>query len=108
MSQVEERGRRKKEQVNELLAAVDERRKKREIPDYLCGKISFDIMVDPVITPSGITYDRKHLESHLHRVGQFDPITREPLTELQLVPNLALKDVIDNFVKENPWLDDYN
>lgn len=24
---------------------------KRDIPDYLCGKISFEIMKDPVITP---------------------------------------------------------
>ena len=65
-------------------------------------------MADPVITPSGITYDRKHLESHLHRVGQFDPITREPLTEQSLIPNLALKEVIDNFAQENLWLDDFN
>ena len=28
----------------------------REVPDYLCGKISFELMVDPYITPSGITY----------------------------------------------------
>ena len=38
---------------------------KREVPDYLCGKISFDIMKDPVITPSGMTYDRKDIEEHL-------------------------------------------
>ena len=38
---------------------------KREVPDYLCGKISFEIMKDPVITPSGITYDRKDIEEHL-------------------------------------------
>ena len=29
---------------------------KREVPDYLCGQISFELMKDPVITPSGITY----------------------------------------------------
>ena len=29
---------------------------KREVPDYLCGRISFELMKDPVITPSGITY----------------------------------------------------
>ena len=29
---------------------------KREVPDYLCGRISFEIMKDPVTTPSGITY----------------------------------------------------
>jgi hypothetical protein len=38
---------------------------KREVPDYLCGKISFDLLRDPVITPSGITYDRKDIEEHL-------------------------------------------
>lgn len=38
---------------------------KRDVPDYLCGKISFELMRDPVITPSGITYDRKDIEEHL-------------------------------------------
>lgn len=38
---------------------------KREVPDYLCGKISFEILQEPVITPSGITYDKKDLEEHL-------------------------------------------
>lgn len=35
------------------------------MPDYLCGKISFEILQEPVITPSGITYDKKDLEEHL-------------------------------------------
>ena len=38
---------------------------KRDVPDFLCGKISFELMRDPVITPSGITYDRKDIEEHL-------------------------------------------
>lgn len=38
---------------------------KREVPDYLCGKISFEILREPVVTPSGITYDRKDIEEHL-------------------------------------------
>jgi len=37
----------------------------RDVPDYICGKISFEIMRDPVITPSGITYDRKDIVEHL-------------------------------------------
>lgn len=37
----------------------------RDVPDYLCGKISFELMRDPVITPSGITYDRKDIVEHL-------------------------------------------
>lgn len=38
---------------------------KRDVPDYLCGKISFEILQEPVITPSGITYEKKDIEEHL-------------------------------------------
>ena len=107
---------------------------KRDIPDYLCGKISFELMREPCITPSGITYDRKDIEEHLQvrlrlgeqgqwhgpgphdcplpflslqRVGHFDPVTRSPLTQEQLIPNLAMKEVIDAFISENGWVEDY-
>uniref|UniRef100_A0A6G1SAA7 E3 ubiquitin-protein ligase CHIP n=1 Tax=Aceria tosichella TaxID=561515 RepID=A0A6G1SAA7_9ACAR len=88
------------EQVFEQLRM---QRKKREVPDHLCGKISFEIMRDPVITPSGITYDRENIEDHLIRVGYFDPITRQPLTANELIPNLAMKEVIDAYLSENEW-----
>ena len=41
------------------------------------------------------------------RVGHFDPVTRTDLVQDQLTPNLAIKEVIDNFVEENPWSEDY-
>ena len=40
-------------EVSAMFARVDERRQKRDVPDYLCGKISFEILKEPVITPSG-------------------------------------------------------
>ncbi|XP_064808787.1 E3 ubiquitin-protein ligase CHIP-like [Oncorhynchus masou masou] len=80
---------------------------KREIPDYLCGKIRFELMREPCIIPSGITYDRKDIEEHLQRVGHFDPVTQSPLTQDQLIPNLAMKEVIDAFIQENGWVEDY-
>lgn len=118
--------------LNDLFAKVDERRRvcflfifkrnlwiyfsdicyslrkqivlqKREVPDYLCGKISFEILQEPVITPSGITYERKDIEEHLQRVGHFDPVTRVRLTQDQLIPNLAMKEVVDTFLQENEW-----
>ena len=99
---------------------IDDRRRRRDLPDYLCGKISFELLKDPVITPSGITYDRADIREHLQRVGRFDPITREPLEQSQLIPNLALvsggcrlcspryvvvlqKEVLDTFICENEW-----
>ncbi|XP_015606894.1 E3 ubiquitin-protein ligase CHIP [Cephus cinctus] len=93
--------------LNDLFAKVDERRRKREVPDYLCGKISFEILQEPVITPSGITYERKDIEEHLQRVGHFDPVTRVRLTQDQLIPNLAMKEVVDSFLQENEWALDY-
>lgn len=94
-------------QLHDLFSQLDERRRKRDIPDYLCGKISFELMREPVIAPSGITYDRRDIEEHLQRVGHFDPITRAPLTSANLTPNLAVKEVIDAFLEENPWAEDF-
>ena len=77
-----------------------------------------------MITPSGITYDRKDIEEHLQvilsyinvwcqiltitieyfqRVGHFDPVTRVKLTKEQLIPNFSMKEVIDNYLSENEW-----
>lgn len=94
-------------ELNSLFAKVDDKRRKRDVPDYLCGRISFELMREPVITPSGITYDRKDIEEHLQRVGHFDPVTRTNLTADQLIPNLAMKEVVDAFLVDNEWAIDY-
>ncbi|XP_033753857.1 E3 ubiquitin-protein ligase CHIP-like [Pecten maximus] len=94
-------------EVNDLFAQLDVRRKTRDVPDYLCGKISFELMREPVITPSGITYDKKDIVEHLQRVGHFDPVTRADLKQEQLIPNLAMKEVMDIYLEENPWAEDF-
>uniref|UniRef100_A0A5S6QYM9 E3 ubiquitin-protein ligase CHIP n=1 Tax=Trichuris muris TaxID=70415 RepID=A0A5S6QYM9_TRIMR len=104
---IEDRAQERVALTNDLFNQVDDRRKKRDLPDYLCGKISFELMRDPVITPSGITYDRKDIMEHLLRVGHFDPVTRSPLSADQLIPNLAMKEVIDHYIQENPWALDF-
>merc|ERR1712142_240104 len=107
IAKVEEYSDKSVAELNSLFAKVDDRRQKRDVPDYLCGKISFEILKDPVITPSGITYDRKDIVEHLQRVGHFDPVTRTKLTQDQLIPNYAMKEVVDNFLSENEWAHDY-
>ncbi|XP_038886938.1 E3 ubiquitin-protein ligase CHIP isoform X2 [Benincasa hispida] len=74
-----------------------------EVPDYLCCKITLDILRDPVITPSGVTYERAVILDHFHKVGNFDPITRELLDESQLVPNLAIKEAVQSFLDKHGW-----
>lgn len=94
-------------ELNNMFAKIDDNRRKRDVPDFLCGKISFEILQDPVITPSGITYERKDIEEHLQRVGHFDPVTRVQLTQDQLIPNFSMKEVVDAFLQENEWALDY-
>lgn len=43
----------------------------------------------------------------LQRVGHFDPVTRQPLSEDQLISNLAMKDVVDAFIDQNGWVENY-
>ncbi|XP_016746444.1 E3 ubiquitin-protein ligase CHIP isoform X1 [Gossypium hirsutum] len=74
-----------------------------QVPDYLCCKITLDIFRDPVITPSGVTYERAVILDHLQKVGKFDPITREPLDQSQLVPNLAMKEAVQAYLDKHGW-----
>jgi len=110
----------------------DVRYRRREVPDYLMNNITFEMLRDPVIAPSGITYgsprptagrrchvrltlaareaarclvgghryERASVLEHLHRVGHFDPITRSKMTERDLIPNLAMKEVINDFLEQ--------
>lgn len=41
------------------------------------------------------------------RVGHFDPITRVKLTQEQLIPNLSMKEIINHFISDNEWVEDY-
>ena len=78
----------------------------RVVPDYLIDNITFEIMHDPVITPSGMSFERVGLLRHL-KVAGVDPITREPLSEKQLVTNVALKNACSEFLEKNGWAVDY-
>ncbi|XP_025421137.1 E3 ubiquitin-protein ligase CHIP-like isoform X2 [Sipha flava] len=94
-------------ELHTIFVKNDDRLKKRELPDFLCGNISCNIVKDPVVTPSGISYDRKDVEEHLMKIGHFDPVSGRPLTVEQLIPNLALKEAAETFAMENDWLDQY-
>ncbi|CAG8843057.1 14437_t:CDS:1 [Gigaspora margarita] len=62
---------------------------------YMCT-ITFDWMEDPVIAPSGISYDRKGLERWIN-IHHSDPHTRQPLTMDQVYTNRNLKDAIEHY-----------
>ncbi|RIA95290.1 STIP1 homology and U box-containing protein 1-like protein [Glomus cerebriforme] len=95
-------------QIEQVFAQSEENHHgPKEIPDYFLDKISFNIMHDPVITPSGITYERAHLKEHFKKIGQFDPLSRLECRESDLYPNLALKEAIEDYLSKNGWAADY-
>lgn len=76
------------------------------IPDYLCCKITLDLIEDPVTTESGHTYEKEVIEEHLKKNGNIDPVTRKPISG-NLFPNLAVKQGIADFLQYNPWAFEY-
>lgn len=68
-----------------------------DAPDHLLDPISFNLFQDPVITPSGITYEKCHLVQHLRQKGNYDPLSRQPLYEHELYPNLIIKEGVENY-----------
>lgn len=76
------------------------------VPDWLIDPITFEVMHDPVITPTGVSFERVSLLKHLKATGS-DPLTRLPLTPDQLIPNVALKNACSEFLDKNGWAVDW-
>ena len=68
----------------------------------LCA-VTMEIMLDPVTTPDGITYERCAIIEHLKKVGRFDPVTRRSMEAHNLVSNLAIKEAIGAYLESHPW-----
>ncbi|KOS23158.1 E3 ubiquitin-protein ligase CHIP [Escovopsis weberi] len=80
--------------------------RRREVPSWAVDDITFGIMVDPVITKNGKSYERAAIIEHLRRHPS-DPLTREPLQISDLRPNLGLRQACDEFLEENGWAVDW-
>ncbi|KAJ5172694.1 hypothetical protein N7492_005287 [Penicillium capsulatum] len=78
----------------------------RVVPDYLIDGITFEIMHDPVMTPSGSSFDRIGIVKYVEKSG-VDPITRTPLAVKDLRPNYALKAACEDFLTKNGWAVDW-
>jgi U-box domain len=63
-------------------------------PDHLICPISLDLMTDPVIAPSGISYDRESIEEWLS-YRNTEPSSKETLQSEQLYTNRGLREAID-------------
>lgn len=78
----------------------------RVVPDYLVDGISFEIMHDPAITPSGTSFDRVGIVKYVEQSGT-DPLTRVNMSLKDLRPNYALKAACEEFLDKNGWAVDW-
>ncbi len=68
--------------------------------EFTCG-LTFDLMKDPVYLPaSKLTVERNAIRQHLTLNGPYDPFTKTPLTNEDLVPLPELKAKIDKWLDE--------
>ena len=72
-------------------------------PDCFCCKLTLEVFRDPVTCPSGHSYERSAVTTHLRVVGTFDPVTREPMTEKDLRPNIWLRNAAHEWLNAHAW-----
>ena len=66
------------------------------IPDFLICPIAKELMLDPVITPDGIMYDRVSIETWIDTGHTNDPFSRNPIDRTKLTPCRKLKQEVDS------------
>ncbi|KAF7813482.1 U-box domain-containing protein 21-like [Senna tora] len=71
------------------------------IPAHFKCPISLDLMKDPVTLSTGITYDRDAIERWFQDGNFTCPVTNQILTTFDLVPNHALRVLIQEWCVEN-------
>ncbi|TMW63927.1 hypothetical protein Poli38472_014632 [Pythium oligandrum] len=96
--------------LDETMAYVERLANKEEqsmqlgdIPEYFICPVSMEIMLDPVTTPNGVSYERHCLEEHLKKNGAVDPLTRQRLTLDMIRPNNSLRSAIQEYLEQHPW-----
>ena len=70
-------------------------------PDALVCPISMELMEDPVLAMDGHTYDRSSIEAWLKTGKKTSPKTNAPLPSLTLVPNHAVKSMVQDYLAAN-------
>ncbi|KAK3405707.1 hypothetical protein EUGRSUZ_K01927 [Eucalyptus grandis] len=73
-----------------------------EVPPYFLCPISLEIMRDPVIVSTGITYDRESIETWLYTSkNNLCPVTKQPISDVDLTPNHTLRRLIQSWCTLN-------
>ncbi|KAA0175535.1 hypothetical protein FNF27_02945 [Cafeteria roenbergensis] len=99
--------------VHEAHPAVVGRRAGGGAPDWLCCPLTGRVFRDPVILPSGYSFEREALfvrwscsaATMPDGIAGRDPVTGAPVREESVYPHFALKDACDDWrVRSSQWI----
>ncbi|XP_047075350.1 U-box domain-containing protein 70-like [Lolium rigidum] len=79
-------------------------RDENNIPSYFICPISQDIMNDPHVAADGFTYEGDSIRSWLGRGKKTSPMTNLQLHNRELIPNLALRSAIQDWLQQHNTL----
>ena len=83
---------------------INKENSKYNFPDdisqnFLCP-ISYDVLYDPVITADGHTYEKIEILKWFINDNKTSPLTNKKLESLDVIPNIVLKNVINDWKKQ--------
>ncbi|KAI3743335.1 hypothetical protein L1987_61042 [Smallanthus sonchifolius] len=82
---------------------MDDLQNNVQVPTFFVCPISFEIMKDPVMLSTGITYDRDSIEKWLFsQKNEVCPVTKQVVVDIELTPNLTLRRLIQSWCALNP------
>ncbi|KAE9596124.1 hypothetical protein Lal_00030906 [Lupinus albus] len=70
-------------------------------PTHFRCPITLDMMKDPVTLSTGITYDRDSIEKWFNNGNNTCPVTKRVLTTFDMIPNHALRKMIQDWCSEH-------
>ena len=102
--------RRRRESVTREISDAKEKDERKQAPDAFCCPLSLEIYREPVVSPSGNSYERSAIEQYIKQ--QYEKYGREKsggsvaaglFDSLEsLHPNIALRNAVREYLKEHP------
>jgi hypothetical protein len=87
--------------MKDLTQCISDEEYCEEIPECFICPLTLEAMDDPLMDRRGMNFERKAIVEWLNRGNKTCPLTREPLSYSNLVPNAALRMRIERWKKDN-------
>ena len=95
-----EKEKEKQKRIEEAQRKIKEKEENKQLTENFICPITLAVMKDPVICSDSHTYERSAIEKWLS-TNNHSPITRQIITKNSLIPNIVLRNIIQEYEKYN-------